>query len=132
MKKFIALAIAVVMLAALAVPAFAANETSGTTEVTYTVGSTYTVDIPATVAVGETVTVKLSAVNILEDQKVTVTASTDGKFNGTIEGAFEIAQTGTELVDTDDTVTVAVTAGDGLPTAAGIYTGSITYVIALE
>ena len=135
MKKFIALAIAVVMLAALAVPAFAANETSGNTVVTYSVGETYTVNVPATLELNETtktgtLTVKLTAVNILDGKQVTVTATTDGKL-GDKEDAFEIEQTGTALVDLEDEVVVAVEVVDA-PTAAGNHAGTITYTIALE
>ena len=62
MKKFIALAIAVVMLATLALPTFAA--TSGSTTVKYTVGETYTLTVPAEITVGDETTNDITSANI--------------------------------------------------------------------
>ena len=54
MKKLIALAIALIMLATLALPTFAA--TTGSTTVKYTVGETYTLTVPAEITVGDETT----------------------------------------------------------------------------
>lgn len=58
MKKFLSLALAVVLFLSLTVPAFAADEDSFQTDVTYTVPEpetcTYTLEIPRSLPLGET------------------------------------------------------------------------------
>lgn len=87
MKKIIALVIAILMMAAIAVPAFALdqNTTAGNVTVTYGVSDKYTVNIPSDVELGnkdaavETSGVSASDVALTAGKKLTVTvASTNG------------------------------------------------------
>lgn len=82
MKKFIALAIAIVMLAALAVPAFAANNA---TKVEYNVTETYEFEVIDVVILqkadvdakaGEA-WVKINAMNILDASTITIATADD-------------------------------------------------------
>ena len=148
MKKFIALAIAVVMLAALAVPAFAtdyestAGDATGSTVVTYGVGSSYILVVPATVAVGSSDTFGVKEVNILATEEITVEIATEGELvdvtdeENVFEGAFSIkvnndADTASVTYTDDDTNdTIAIIAGT-LPQDAGSYTGAITFTASI-
>ena len=51
MRKFLSIALALTLCFAVAAPAFAANETSGSTDVTYTVVTNYFVSIPEDVEI---------------------------------------------------------------------------------
>lgn len=126
MKKFIALAIALVMLVALAVPAFAA--TSGTTPVTYTVGETYAVVVPeALVVEGDAAEVGVSAINVNAGNAVKITAtSTEWKLNGTY--AYELSETEFTFTEVATEEVSATWAEDTVaPTAAGTYTDTVTF-----
>lgn len=133
MKKIIALAIAIVMMAALAVPAFAAwTDDRSSTTVNYSVGESYTITVPASVSVdGEAGTITAAEVNLLANRQVTVTVASDCKF-GDVENAFAVkvndGDTLTVNFDAaDETATVKAVSAANTPTEAGTYTGSITY-----
>ena len=129
MKKFIALAIAVLMLATLAVPAFADDCT-----VKYSVDETFTLSIPSELVVskdgGETLTVALQDVNVVDAKTVTV--------SGTFalgEKAFtlgELAAAGTVIAATSEDASedLAFAWVDGAPTAAGSYQTVLTFTVA--
>ena len=128
MKKFIALAIAIVMLAALAVPAFAA--TSGTTEITYTVGESYVLTVPATLTVGgASGNLTVSDYNLLDTHMVEVSVAATAWTLG--EKAFKLnavtADGAIATFDANESVEVAATFVDGAPTAAGTYTTTVTF-----
>ena len=128
MKKFIALAIAVIMIAALAVPAFAA--TSGSTEVTYTVGESYVLTVPATLTVaGAAGKLVVSEYNVLDTNNVVVTAT--GEF--ALNGEYDYELTATEFTfDADGEQDVAAVWGENeAPTAAGTYEDTITFTGAI-
>lgn len=126
MKKFIALAIAVVMLAALAVPAFAATE--GSTTVQYTVGETYTLTVPATIDVKttQTIAVAVSDYNLLATNNVSVAATSTWKMNDTAQTEFQLDET--EFVfDGNESQDATFSWKTAAPSVAGSYTGSITF-----
>ena len=128
MKKFIALAIAIVMLAALAVPAFAA--TSGQTEITYTVGESYVLTVPATLTVGgESGNLTVSDYNVLAANKVQVSVQATAWTLG--EKAYKLNEVAADGVIASFTengnVAVAATFVDGAPIAAGTYSTTVTF-----
>lgn len=129
MKKFIALAIAVLMLATLAVPAFADD-----CVVKYSVGEAYTLVVPAELTVtangGETLTVALEDVNVVTAKTVSVA----GTF-ALGEKAFKLGDltaAGTVIAATteDASADLAFAWVDGAPTAAGTYQTTLTFTVA--
>ena len=96
MKKILALALAIVMMAAIAVPAFAAptsldqgdnpnEDKSATTTVTYGVNKTYTVTVPDAVAFGtsKATTAEVSAADVVipgNEQLVVSVVSAAGRY----------------------------------------------------
>lgn len=146
MKKFIALAIAVVMLAALAVPAFAANiNDDANVEISYTVDENYTVTIPDDCAFGAAMAVTVAG-NIEDAKVVSVTSANSWKMidEAANEAAYSLktgenfdeAVTTTALLTSDTGATVNNTVNfktvwtDGAPTAAGTYTDTLTFAVA--
>ena len=130
MKKFIALAIAVLMLAALAVPAFAA--TTGSTTVTYTVGEGYELTVPATLNLNDTMTgeIEVSGYNLLATNKVTVTATSTWKLNDTAETEFQLDATTFDF-EADGTEEFTVSWKTAAPDVAGTYNGTVTFTGAI-
>ena len=133
MKKFIALAIAVLMLATLAVPTFAKD-----VDVTYTVDEEYTVTIPDALTFGTEDSV--SVVGNVETAKVI-----------TVTGDFELGECAYALVDAEGAAIegALLTSGPGAtvntvvtfntawvgednegPAAAGTYTDTLTFTVA--
>ena len=139
MKKFIALALALVMLAALAVPAFAATKTASTV-ISYSVGETYEISIPETLNVNDsqTLTVKTTAVNVDEANVVEV-AITAGAFKlgGKAYKLGDITAAGADAVvisaAEDKTENLTFAWVDGAPTQASVeaYTDTITFTAAI-
>lgn len=132
MKKFIALAIAVLMLAALAVPAFAA--TTGSTTLTYTVGEGYELTVPATLNLNTTMTgaIEVSGYNLLATNqvKVTATSETEWKLNDAAATEFELDKT--EFYFTaNGTQNFTVDWAEDAPSVAGTYNGTITFTGAI-
>ena len=132
MKKFIALAIAIVMLAALAVPAFAA--TSGTTEITYTVGQSYELTVPASLTVGgDAGNITVSNYNLLADKMVQVSVAATAWTLG--EKAYKLNAVAADGViatfEANNSVEVAATFVNDAPTAAGTYTTTVTFTGAI-
>ena len=129
MKKFIALAIAVLMIAALAVPAFADDCT-----VKYSVDEAYTLVVPAELTVsangGETLTVALEDVNVVDAKTVSVAgtfALGEKAFKlGDLEAAGVVIDAATE----DATADLAFAWVDGAPTKAGSYQTVLTFTVA--
>lgn len=159
MKKIIALAIAIVMMAALAVPAFAAptvltnNPGTGNMTVTYAVTGEYTVTIPdAAVVDSDDVTVSVAAGALLASGtqiKVTVSPSTGNAWtlvNSADEedtlaytiknGENAIAVGGTVLTHAaGKTAATEVALSFDLvnaATKAGTYSQTITFTVAVE
>ena len=146
MKKIIALVIAIVMMAAIAVPAFAENETTGDTVVTYTTEDSYTVTIPADLAFDGTADLSIEA-NYAEDVTITVTVDDEEAFllSGNsatyayvlkVGGvAVEAGDTVAETTEAQGTATVALTCAwaDGVsaPEQAGTYTDTLTFNVAV-
>ena len=145
MKKIIALVIAIVMMAAIAVPAFAANETSGDTTVTYTTANSYTVNIPGTLAFDGTADLSIIA-NYAEDVTITVSIADTvdftltgpgGDYEYVLKVAGEAVEAGDDVAQTTEaqgTATVALTCawaeGVTAPSQAGTYTDTITFNVA--
>ena len=156
MKKLIALVIAIVMMAALAVPAFAADLTAAGTSnmtVSYTPGTTYTVTIPDSVAIGSKATVSVAANAVLptgKQVKVTVSPSGEGTawvltstasdtLNYTItKGEDTIAVGGTVLTHASGTETqtdavLSFALATGVSTnKADTYSQIITFTVGVE
>ena len=87
MKKIIALLLTLTMMLSLSVPAFAANESSGSMAVTYNVESSYVINLPDVTLTGESTTFDITAdyVHIASGKKLTVKLDADqtltsGKF----------------------------------------------------
>ena len=154
MKKIIALVIAIVMMAAIAVPAFAAElDAAGDAETTvrYQVTGSFTVEIPETIVLPADVEGTSEAVNLVitanreADKTVTVTVASanEYKLNGEETLAYEL-YAGESLIDSEEdvvatttamqTVTVALTAkwaeGSVVPVAAGTYSDTLTFTVA--
>ena len=156
MKKFIALAIAVLMLATLAVPAFAvesadgSNQTANTT-VQYTVGEKFTVTIPASIdlpdGANKTVAITVEELNMIDGSTFSVTCAESVNLTDTAEGdavivvnltddalvwTENVVPEGAEEADTAvaNNLTVAWATG-AAPTVAGTYTGQVTFTAAI-
>lgn len=89
MKKFLSLVLAVVLSLSLSVPAFAANEDSFQTDITYTVQEpetcTYTLEIPRSLPLGETFegTIQIIPINVeIPALKQVVVRISPSTFNG--------------------------------------------------
>ena len=131
MKKFIALAIAILMLATLALPTFAA--TAGTTTVKYSVGETYTIVVPAEITASDDTTEIAIAVddyNLLSTNKVTVTADSTWKMNDAANTQFKLNKTTFDFT-ADATQNAVFSWVSGAPTVAGSYTGTISFTSAI-
>ena len=131
MKKFIALAIAILMLATLALPTFAA--TTGTTTVKYSVGETYTLVVPAEITASDDTTEIAIAVddyNLLSTNKVTVTADSNWKMNDAANTQFKLDKTTFDF-DADATQNAVFSWVSGAPIVAGSYTGTISFTSAI-
>ncbi len=74
MKKLISLALALVMMLAVAIPAFAVDypATSGTTNIEYIVEAAYTVTIPATAEIDKEFAIEATDVNVVTSLKVSI------------------------------------------------------------
>ncbi len=159
MKKFIALAIAIIMMAALAVPAFAAeideetvNKTAQST-VSYKTGESYTVTIPETITVGNATGSDFSIdANREAGKTITVTVvSTNGfKLNANEDYAYtlsvKIGENAPTVITAQDNTVASTTAkqtvsakliaawADGCtaPEAAGTYSDTLTFTVALN
>ena len=140
MKKIIALAIAVLMLATLAVPAFAATittEQSGDVTVTYEVSENYTITIPGDVDFGDEMTV--SVVGNVENAVTVSVVSENGwelgdKAYSLKSGAQfdqDVTTSAVLVSDTGATVNSSIVFKtvwtDGAPAAAGTYTDKLTF-----
>ena len=115
--------------------------------VEYTVDPTYTVTIPATVALGETATIKAENIVVTKGKQVEVTLTNANGFKVKTEQGAELGYTVTidgDAVAENDTV-LAVNPDNGKTgettlkfvapeTAqfAGDYTGTITFIIAVD
>ena len=127
MKKFIAMALVLVMMAVLGIPAVAA--TTGTTEVTYTVGESYVLTVPATLTVdGADGDLTVSDYNVLAANQVKVSVSAPTwKLGDKAYKLNEVTADGVIATFTENgTVKVAATFVDGAPTAAGTYNENVT------
>lgn len=158
MKKIIALVIAIVMMAAIAVPAFAETtiiadtNTPSDLTVSYTVTGSWSVSVPNSVtlgATGEGVNATVSAEGTLsEGQTLTLklAAAENGKFelvNGTYKIPYTVKGTGEALAEgavtaltlvapaeeTGD-VTITFTAGE-IPNIAGTYTQTLSFTVTI-
>ena len=148
MKKFIALAIAVLMLATLAVPAFATqsvtpdNATLEDVVVTYEIAEEYSIEIPAAIDFETGANVVYEG-NFEADKTVSV-ASANGwevKRDGDEDGVAYVLTAGeTETTDVvaeiaagvNEETTVALTFdwADAAPETAGTYTDTLTFTVA--
>lgn len=136
MKKFIALALALVMMTVLAVPAFAAEPQTGTTTISYNVGETYTLTVTESLTVskdgGEKITVAISDVNVATGNKVQVTIS-DGNFTlgGSAYKLGDITAKGATVIEsnTNQSQDLAFAWVSGAPTQASTspYTDTLTF-----
>ena len=135
MKKIIALAIAVVMIAALSVPCFAA--TAGTTTIEYTVGETYDLVVPSKVVLlkdGEAEgTVEVKDCALIEGHQVVVTAESEWKLNDVDETEFQFDETEFNFTEAG-TKTFKVSFVNGAPTVPAVdpYTATVTFTGAIE
>ena len=127
MKKFIALAIAILMLTTLAVPAFAAD--SGTTQITYTVGDSYTLTVPSEITVaGTAAAIAVSEYNVVDAKQVKVTATSAGEWKLNDTYAYVLNETEFTFDDNgSQNVSAAWDEGTVAPTAAGTYTDTVTF-----
>ena len=130
---------------------FAANtkiiKTGYDTTVTYTVAPTFTVTIPATVALGEDATISAENVVVPKGKQVEVSIAEANGFKATTPEGAEITYTvknGETAVAEGETV-LAVNPGDGNTGSttlsfvapqtvqyAGIYTGTVTFTVAVK
>ena len=154
MKKIIALVIAIVMMAAIAVPAFATNlDAAGDAETTvrYQVTGSFSVEIPEAIVLPADVEGTSEAVNLVitanreagKTVTVTVESANEYKLNAEETLAYEL-YAGESLIDSAEdvvatttamqTVTVALTAkwaeGSVVPVAAGTYSDTLTFTVA--
>lgn len=147
MKKLTSFALAFALCAASAVSAFAANPTSGATQITTSIQPTYTVEIPAQTSIPFNATstplatkLGLSKAQLDPNHKVTVTATVNALKNDKDSSKtipFTLYEGNTVFTSADFTDTnkkvqlsvhIAQTAWDAAP--AGNYTGSVTFNIA--
>ena len=142
MKKFIALAIAVVMLAALAVPAFATQTADNSTKITYGVPESYEFSVPATLdfdGEDDVITVTVSKLNKKDASVLTVTAPTeleliaaDAEGTPSTFVVFGAAVTFEEnVIDTTATKDISVSWKTAAPTISGTYEGTVTFTATL-
>ena len=127
MKKLIALAIAVLMIATLAIPAFAA--TTGSTTVKYTVGETYTLVVPAEITAGNDTTniaITVGDYNLLDTNKVCVKADSSWKMSDAAATEFKLDKTDVDF-EANGTQNVVFSWKTAAPAVAGSYTGTITF-----
>lgn len=145
MKKFIALAVAVVMLTVLTIPAFAALEgqTSGT-DVVYinTKAQLYVVTVPSEVQVdGGAGTIEVSDYSVVGALMLKVTPDANGgnvtNENGDVfpnAFAIELNESSDNTFVTFDkvgTATIKAVSTQNTPTEPGEYTGTVTYTVEL-
>ena len=150
MKKFIALAIAVLMLAALAVPAFAqeqdiAENGSGRVEVTYTVGESYSVIIPAAMTMETAADVKVVG-HVASAKAISVASENGWKLKkGNDEAEYKLVKIVEQQETTLDTtaailvsetgdnvnskVTIKAVWKTSAPQAMGTYTDTLTFTV---
>lgn len=134
MKKFIALAIAVVMLAALAVPCFAA--TTGETIVEYPVAEAYSFVVPARVVLVKDAEVEgkitVDSYSLIEGNKVVVTAESTWTLNDPDETEFQFDKVEFEFTEAGDQI-FKVSFVDGAPTipTEDPYRASVTFTGAI-
>ena len=154
MKKLFALVLTFVLMATLSVPAFAANTTGGSTQVSFNVDPTYTVIIPATVELNKvgaddavtyendyTITAQ-AGVRLKKGETIVVTVSGDYEMT-TTEGAtlaYTITKDNAALVDSivavfgtdkaEQSSTIHIAAGD--PEYAGEYKDTVTFTLEVK
>ena len=154
MKKLFALVLTFVLMATLSVPAFAANTTGGSTQVSFNVDPTYTVIIPATVELNKvgaddavtyendyTITAQ-AGVRLKKGETIVVTVSSDYEMT-TTEGAtlaYTITKDNAALVDSivavfgtdkaEQSSTIHIAAGD--PEYAGEYKDTVTFTLEVK
>ena len=152
MKKLFALILTVAMLATLSVTAFAAvdqdsQDPNGAMNVTYSVAPTFTVTIPASVTLGEDATISAENVVVPKGKQVEVSIADANGFKATTPEGAEITYTvknGEDAVAEGETV-LAVNPKDGKTGSttlsfvapetiqyAGIYTGTVTFTVAVK
>lgn len=120
MKKFLSIALALIVALSLSVTAFAADnitqdtdDKTGSTNITYSVAPMYTVTIPASVTLGNDATVSASGIKVAKGSQVVV------KISGTSEAgnAFKVKTgEGAELAYTVKNGTKAIGVGDAILT----------------
>lgn len=159
MKKFITTILALSVVSALSLTAFAADteinqdsaDKTGSTTVTYTVDPVYNVTIPQTVALGETETISVNNVVVEDGKQVTVrltsTSEADNTFKvKTGKGAaltYGITKDSNPIAIGDVILSVKPSTGDSgsaaldfsAPTGAqysGTYTGTITFTVSVD
>ena len=154
MKKLFALILTVVMLATMAVPAFAANTTGGSAEIGFAVDPTYIVTIPATVTLDKkdaegvitsendyTLTAE-AGLRLKKGEYIEVTVATDNEMT-TAEGAtlaYAITKDGNALENdvvatfttdkAEQTATIHIAAND--PDFAGDYKDTVTFTLTVK
>ena len=154
MKKLFALILTVCLLASMSVTAFAANTTSGSTEVSFNVDPTYTVIIPATVELNKVETegvvtyendytlTAVAGLRLKKGETIVITVESDYEMT-TSEGAalaYTITKDDADLVDSivavfttdkaEQTSTIHIAAKD--PDYAGEYKDTVTFTIEVK
>ena len=145
MKKFIALAVAVVVLAVLAVPAFAALDSSqGGTEVTYVNNEayTYTITVPEEVFInGGAAAIIISDYSLPNAFNLSVALDTNGgnitdvATDVVTPNAFAIELNGSSEISLvtfngpEQSATVKAVSTQNTPTEPGDYVGYVTYTV---
>ena len=154
MKKIITILLAVVMLATMAIPAFAANTAGGSAEIGFAVDPTYIVTIPATVTLekneaegvityenDDTLTAE-AGLRLKKGEYIEVTVATDNEMT-TAEGAtlaYAITKDGNALENdvvatfttdkAEQTATIHIAAND--PDFAGDYKDTVTFTLTVK
>ena len=144
MKKIIALAIAVLMLAALAVPAFAVEtadatgtntQSSADTNVTYAVTQKYTFTVPADITLGETGKagneVTASGVTLYKGHKLTITTSETAQMKADDSEATADITLSKYVFDFTAADTQSFDITWTAPTVAGNYKTTLTFAAAI-
>lgn len=153
MKKIISLALAVLIIAAMSVTAFAAEikqdteNKTGSTDITYTATESYVVIIPESMTVGTTATVEADNILIGYNKQLTVSVSSQNewKLKNNDDGlgyTLHIGETG--VTSTNNTVLTAAS-GDTVsktlsvtidpnqsPKYAGNYTDTLTFTVSVN
>ena len=150
MKKVFAVILAVALMAAMSVTAFAANTTGGDADITTSIAPTYTVTIPADVNVAfnatETAfgTIEVTASQIHPDKCIKVALTTDGELNNAIDNTKVIPYaikdsegaaftSATYLTEGDKTeLSIHITADDWNAAYAGEYSDTVTFTVSYE